>query len=349
MSRRHRSSQGVRLRDLSVEVVLNLTPWRSRAFLGLALAVLGGGLVGALLAASTQAYVRDVALEDQRGFQVVHLGDASQPSAPTMSRASCERLAALEGVRAAGTYQIEGYEALLSLGEVAEAEASPSLLDFDGKVLVVGADLARDAGLPPTGYIQIAGSDSAVATFRVGERLPTGIVLNGSVAVARAPSPDTRSCLVWLRSSVVASDALTLIVGSLDVTGESLIARVSPDSGQAAQRYLTRPDRTVALAIGGLIGLIAGLLRRFRIADVVSYGMSGFSRSRIAVLFLLEDLTGAAAFVAAALGVISVQGHSLLNVANILWAASGAFTLVAAGAVATLAVIVPNPACLARH
>lgn len=341
-------SRGVRPLEPLLESVRNLAAWRSRTFLGLLLAVLGGGLAGGLLSASASAFSRDVLDEDFHGPQVVQIGDASQPNGPTMSRASCEGLVALAGVRSAGTYQVVGYETFRSLGTVAIAQASTSLVDFGHASLVIGEELASEAGVPPTGFVHTADAEPLALDFQVGARQPSGIDLNGSVAVPVTPTSEARTCLVWLRSNVNAADALPLLVASLDVRGEGLIVKVSPDSGQAAHRYLTRPDRVLTLAIGGLVGLVVGLLRRFRPADAVSYRMSGFGRGAVALLFLVEDVTAASAFLSAALGVIAVRCDLTLVVANILWASAGSLSLIAAASLVTLAVLLPNPAGLAR-
>ncbi|PKQ31279.1 MAG: hypothetical protein CVT62_10150 [Actinobacteria bacterium HGW-Actinobacteria-2] len=337
----------VSILEWATEAVRNLAPWRSRGFLAVALSVVTGGVAGLMLAASASAYQADQDREDLSGAQVVVLGEESDPDSPLISRASCEGLARLPQVRAAGTARLMGYRYFPRLGRVAVMAVSPQLVQFGGQQILVGADLADRSGLRGPGHL--ADSDGVGHAYGVAPRQPEGVDLNGSVVVARWPDAQVRSCLVWLQSAVAAEAALPTLVSQLELQGQGQLAvRANPESGAAAQRLLGRSDRAAVLLLGMLVGAASGLFRRLRPADAASYRLSGASRMALFTLVLVEDLICASAFVAAGLAMIAVSGGQVLGPASGLWVgAAGLASLVTSLPVA-LAVVLPQPIGLVK-
>ncbi len=340
----------IRIVDVAIEAAHNLTPWSSRGFVAIVVAVLVGAVSGGVLSSATHAHLSEVAREDLSGAQVVVIGDSSAPGGPTISRTSCESLASDPFVRAAGTYRISQYRTFTQVGSVAVIEASPQLLDFQGRTVLMGDELARSAQLATTGVLTETDSPDQTHDYKVGPTMPTGIDVNGSLSVARVPDAMVRSCVVWLRSSVQAERALPVVVARLDMIGSGpLPVRASPESAQAQVRFARSTDGWTAVAWGALAGAAAGLFRRFRPSEAISYRLSGFTRAHLAQLVIMEDATCAAVLVLAGLAILTADPAPVLALSNALWLAAAGSAFLTTSLLLALLVILPNPVRLAKH
>ena len=269
-----------------------------------------------------------------------------------VSRASCEALTSLPGVKKSGiVIEAKTPISIPQLGARVPVRRTsetliPLLRQYD---VVIGTSLGTSIGLAEGATVRLIGPagtplDAVVAG---GPELPSSLALFG----APAPGDDLGgACRVQLTRAADEVRMIPALLGSLEARGATL--RATPVLGDAVDvvaMHLNRTERFLPLMLGIIGGVITAVLAFMRSAELATYRLAGTSRRSLGILLTLESAILAGVFLAASALAQVVLGSSLVAPgATGLWSLVGAFAWVATGALLAAPLLRRRPSDMAK-
>jgi len=280
------------------------------------------------------------------------LGGESPAEAAGVDRRSCENLATLAGVDAAGVVtEDEARSASPQTGPFLPVRrVSPSLLPaVTEHDVVIGTSTGERLGLARGDRLALGGLGSE----------PLDAVVDGSralpstLALFAAPLPTTalaETCRVELARFADASRMTPVLLGSVQASGAAV--RAEPLLDETADRvelHLTRVDRHLPLLLGALGGLVTAVLALLRTSELATYRLAGTSRRSLGVILALEAaLLGGIFATASTAATIVLRGELLSPLASALGGLAGASAWVLVASVLSVPVLRRRPNDMAK-
>lgn len=267
-----------------------------------------------------------------------HSADAASPV--EIAVASCERLADDVRVQRAGVLIGGDLVTVPQLGaDQRVIRASPGLFPE----LTEHEGLLGDANPNIGGVLVVEGVPITVS--RLGTQ-PRGVDVNRSVVL---PLTEVRTwhdeCLVVANRLVAVRDLAAELTAALDVRGGSVVASgAGMNAGDLAHEFASRSERWLGLVVGGVGGLLAAMVNRFRAAEVAVYLLAGTSRADLMRLLGIEQLLAAGLYLAtiSAATIVSPAAY-VAPIAQVLWGHTGAIAWLVVAVLASMPVALRNP------
>ena len=338
-----------RLSCLVREAALNLANPRSRMCTLLLLAALAGSICAAFAAYESSSFTNRLDQLEARGSNVLSFQASASDADVTVSRTSCEELAAQRGVSRAGLLISEGTRDVPEIGGrtpvlTGSATLFPALASHDGLLgpnLVTSSD-ARFVTLAPADLRHVSVND------RQPEGIPTNNALVLPLSIDRTSAPN---CLVVLERYQDIRTAVATLEPQLEVFGGPAIARVQlSQTSDPVAEWQHRPGQYLPLAIGLIGGFCSSLLLWTRANDIAAYRLSGTSKRSLAQLLSVEMLLVVGLFATCGTVAAQVVRRDLVSLPEALyWLIGGAALWLLAASAGIGRSIVARASTLARE
>lgn len=344
---------------LAREAALNVLGIGARLMPLVLAAVLLGSAQIAVAVHTSEAFEASLSDLESEGRHILDIGprpdelEKSTVKNPVgVSRASCEALTSVPGVKRSGIVieaktpiSIPQLGARVPMRRTSET-LIPLLREYD---VVIGTSLGKSVGLSEGETLRLLGPGGAPldAIVAGGPELPSSLALFG----APAPGDDLgTSCRVQLTRTAEEDRILPALLGALEARGATLRANaVLGESVDVVAMHLDRTERFLPLVLGVIGGAITAVLAFMRSAELATYRLAGTSRRSLGILLALESAILAGVFLASsALAQILLGGSLVAPLATGLWSLIGAFAWVATGALLAAPLLRRRPSDMAK-
>jgi hypothetical protein len=306
-------------------------------------------LLGALAAAGPVLASRDLHRDQDReraiGARLIVLESASAAAPVSISRASCEALAHLDGVEAAGALVPTASASVIQLGPfvpvlLASPTLMPALRTHDA---ILGSELASERSATIRGLWSPQYGRLLAVTARPQTN---GLETNHALVLPFRHDVQTLSeCYAFLSHDLGLEPFLAIASARLEASGGELAVHLTTQpQTDAVHAFLGNPMRWTWVMFSVLGALFAFVTGRNRSSEAATYRLCGTSRSQYRAILLSEQAVSAAFFLQAHTMTVVLFWGDLVSPASVLaCGVAAAFTWLAVFAALSPSLTPANP------